>query len=246
MPEITAKQTAVVVGGTGGLGSGVTGALARRNMRVLTLSRSTPPQGAPAMGAVEHIVGNAAEEGTAAHVLDEIRPDLIVLCAGVQPLLRPIHLQTWETFSEAWEVDAKSAFVWLRNALLLPVKSGTHIIVVSSAAALQGSPLSGGYAGAKRTQWLIAKYAAMEAERMKLGIRIHCLLPVLTPNGIGQAAMKAYASRAGVGVEEFAKRFNPPVTPELMGQSVLDLHDDPAKSNQLAWQLDGRGLTALT
>jgi NAD(P)-dependent dehydrogenase (short-subunit alcohol dehydrogenase family) len=241
MAETTAKQTAVVVGGTGGLGSGVTEALARRNIRVLTLSRS-----APAPGAAEHIVGNAAEETTAARVLDEIRPDLVVLCAGVQPLLRPIHLHTWETFSEAWEVDAKSAFVWLRNALLLPAKSGTHIVVVSSAAALQGSPLSGGYAGAKRTQWLIAKYAALEAERLKLGIRIHCLLPVLTPNGIGQAAMKAYASRAGVSVEEFAKRFNPPVTPELMGQAVLDLHDDPAKSKQLAWQLDGKGLTALT
>jgi NAD(P)-dependent dehydrogenase (short-subunit alcohol dehydrogenase family) len=234
------------VGGTGGLGSGVTEALAGRNMRVVTLSRSAPRHGAPVPGAAEHIVGNAAEESTAARVLDEIRPDLIVLCAGVQPLLRPIHLHTWETFAEPWEVDAKSAFVWLRNALLLPVKSGTHIIVVSSAAAIQGSPLSGGYAGAKRTQWLIAKYAALEVARLKLGIRIHCLLPVLTPNGIGLAAMKAYAARAGVSVEEFANRFSPPVTPALMGQAVLDLHDDPAKANQLAWQLDGRGLTALT
>ena len=246
MAEMTARKTAVVVGGTGGLGSGVTEALAGRNMRVLTLSRSAPRSGTRAKGVVEHITGNAADEAAAAHVLDEIRPDLIVLCAGVQPLLRPIQLQTWETFSEAWEIDTKSAFVWLRNALLLPVKSGTHIIVVSSAAALQGSPLSGGYAGAKRTQWLIAKYAALEVGRLKLGIRIHCLLPVLTPNGIGQAAMKAYAARAGVSVEEFAKRFDPPVTPELMGQAVLDLHDDPAKSSQLAWQLDGRGLTALT
>jgi hypothetical protein len=46
--------------------------------------------------------------------------------------------------------------------------------------------LSGGYAGAKRTQWFIAKYAALEAERRKLGIHIHCLLPMLTAVGIGQ------------------------------------------------------------
>ncbi|HVV74084.1 MAG TPA: NAD-dependent epimerase/dehydratase family protein, partial [Verrucomicrobiae bacterium] len=101
MPDATVTKTAVVVGGTGGLGSGVTEALARRNMRVVTLSRSAPLHGAPVLGAAEHIVGNAAGEATAARVLDEIRPDLIVLCAGVQPLLRPIHLHTWETFAEA-------------------------------------------------------------------------------------------------------------------------------------------------
>jgi NAD(P)-dependent dehydrogenase (short-subunit alcohol dehydrogenase family) len=246
MLEGTAKETAVVVGGTGSLGSGVAAALAGRNLRVLTLSRSGRGQRSPAPEHVEHLVGNAADEATAARVLDEIRPQLIVLCAGVQPLLRPIHLHTWETFSEAWEVDTKSAFVWLRNALLLPARPGTHIILVSSAAGLQGSPLSGGYAGAKRTQWFIAKYAALEADRLKLGIRINCLLPVLTPTGIGRAAMKAYASRAGMSVEEFAKRFNPPVTPAVMGQAVVDLIEDPVKWNQLAYQLDGKGLTALT
>ncbi|HVW11508.1 MAG TPA: SDR family oxidoreductase [Bryobacteraceae bacterium] len=246
MVEGMAKETAVVVGGTGSLGSGVAEALARRNLRVLTLSRSRHPGRSPALENTEHLVGDATDEGTAARVLDEIRPRLIVLCAGVQPLLRPIQLHTWETFSEAWEVDTKSAFVWLRNALLLPARPGTQIILVSSAAGLQGSPLSGGYAGAKRTQWFIAKYAALEADRLKLGIRIHCLLPVLTPIGIGQAAMKAYASRAGISVEEFAKRFNPPVTAEVMGQAVLDLTDEPGKWNQLAYQLDGKGLTALT
>jgi hypothetical protein len=55
--------------------------------------------------------------------------------------------------------------------------------------------------------------------------------------------MKAYAARAGVGLSEFAKRFDPPLTPELMGQAVVDLYNDPAKWNQVAYQVDGRGLT---
>jgi short-subunit dehydrogenase len=125
------------------------------------------------------------------------------------------------------------------------MKPGSHVIVVSSAAAIQGSVLSGGYAGAKRTQWFIAKYAALEAERMKLGLHIHCLLPMLTPTGIGKAAMAAYAARAGVSIDEFTKRFDPPVTPALMGQAVVDLHEDPAKWNQVAYKLDGHGLTAV-
>ena len=247
MPETTTweSQTAVVAGGTGGLGSGVAEALARRKMRVLTLSRNAPAPGTAVREGIQHIVGDATDEVTAARVFDEIQPDLAVLCVGVQPLLRPLHLQTWETFSQAWEVDAKSAFVWLRNALLLPMKPGSHVIVVSSAAAIQGSVLSGGYAGAKRTQWFIAKYAALEAERMRLGLHIRCLLPMLTPTGIGKAAMAAYAARAGVSIDEFTKRFDPPVTPALMGQAVVDLHEDPAKWNQVAYKLDGHGLTAV-
>jgi NAD(P)-dependent dehydrogenase (short-subunit alcohol dehydrogenase family) len=227
-------QTAVVAGGTGGLGSGITEALRGRSMRVLTLGRT---------GA--DIIGDFADEITAARVLDDIQPDLVVLCAGARPLLRPLHLHTWETFSQNWEVDAKAAFVWLRNALLLPMKRGSHVIVVSSAAAIHGSVLSGGYAGAKRTQWFIAKYAAIEAERAKLGINIHCLLPMLSPNGIGRPAIDAYAARAGLAPDDFAKRFDPPLTPAIMGQAVVDLHENSAKWKQVAYQIDGRGLTAV-
>jgi short-subunit dehydrogenase len=227
-------QTAVVAGGTGALGSGITEALRRRNMKVLTLARSAAD-----------IIGDFADESTAARVLGEIQPDLVVLSAGATPVLQPLQVHTWETFSQNWEVDAKAAFVWLRNALLFPMKRGSHVVVVSSGAAIQGSVLSGGYAGVKRTQWFIANYAAIEAERAKLGIYIHCLLPMLSPNGIGQAAIAAYAARAGLAADEFAKRFDPPLTPAIMGQAVIDLHEHPSKWHQVAYQIDGRGLTAV-
>jgi NAD(P)-dependent dehydrogenase (short-subunit alcohol dehydrogenase family) len=204
-------------------------------MKVLTLSRHAPAD----------ILGDFADEVTAARVLDEIQPDLVVLAAGATPLLRALRLHTWETFARNWEVDTKAAFVWLRNALLLPMKPGSHIIVVSSAAAIHGSVLSGGYAGAKRTQWFIAKYAAIEAERAKLGLHIHCLLPMLSPSGIGRAAIDAYAARAGLSPEDFAKRFDPPLTPAIMGQAVADLHENPAQWNQVAYQIDGHGLTPV-
>jgi hypothetical protein len=105
--------------------------------------------------------------------------------------------------------------------------------------------LSGGYAGAKRTQWFMAVYAAQEAERSKLGLRIHCLLPMLSPNGIGLAAIAAYAERAGVTPDEFAKRFGPPLTPAILGQAVIDMHENPGEWNQLAYQLSGSGLKPL-
>jgi NAD(P)-dependent dehydrogenase (short-subunit alcohol dehydrogenase family) len=248
MAENTSSEahTVVVVGGSGGFGRGIVQALAAKTTRVVALARDVGRLEAVASEAgVEHITGDATEETTAARILQEWRPDLVVLCAGARPLLRPLHLHTWETFALNWEVDTKATFVWLRNALLLPMKPGSHIIIVSSGAAIHGSVLSGGYAGAKRTQWFMAKYASLEAERGKLGLRIQCLLPMLSANGMGLAAIAAYAERAGVSQQEFAKRLGPPLTPVIIGQAVVDLHYNPGQWNQLAYEIGGNGLTPV-
>jgi NAD(P)-dependent dehydrogenase (short-subunit alcohol dehydrogenase family) len=249
MAENTSSELhrAVVVGGSGAFGRGIVQALAAKAIRVMALARDAGRLEAAAREAgVEHMTGDATEETTAARILQEWRPDLVVLCAGARPLLRPLHLHTWETFALNWEVDTKATFVWLRNALLLPMRPGSHIIVISSGAAIHGSVLSGGYAGAKRTQWFMAKYASLEAERNKLGLRIQCLLPMLSQNGMGPAAIAAYAERAGISQEEFAKRLGPPLTPAMVGQAVVDLHYNPGQWNQLAYQIGGDGLTPVS
>ena len=195
---------------------------------------------------VETVAADVTDEAAAGRLLREARPDLLVLCAGASPHLSSLHEQTWESFSQNWEVDAKSTFLWLRNALLLPMKPGSHVIVVSSGAALRGSPVSGGYAAAKRAQWFMAEYAAMEAQRMKLDLRFHRLLPALNPSTeLGRAGIAAYAARAGITPEEFAKRFNPPLTPATMGKAVVDLHSDPVTWGKFAYEISGRGLSAI-
>ena len=77
--------------------------------------------------------------------------------------MRPLQYQTWETFSANWHTDVKIAFTWLREALLKPLPPGSRVVVVSSGAAINGSPASGGYAGSKATQRFIAGYAQDEA-----------------------------------------------------------------------------------
>lgn len=95
--------------------------------------------------------------------------------------MRPLHHQTWETFSVNWHTDVKIAFIWLREALLQPLPPGSRVVVVSSGAAINGSPASGGYAGAKATQRFIAGYAQEEARRADLDISITTVLPRMTP-----------------------------------------------------------------
>ena len=78
------------------------------------------------------------------------------------------------------------------------------VIALSSGAAVNGSPLSGGYAGAKATIRFLTRYAAAESERAGLGIRFISLLPKLTPaTDLGSAAVAAYAARDGEDVATY-------------------------------------------
>jgi len=67
-------------------------------------------------------------------------------------------------------------------------------------------------------------------------------MPTLNPNtDLGRTTMAAYA-RAGVSTEEFAKSFDPPLTPATIGQAVVDLHENPSRWNELAYRVSGGGL----
>ena len=244
----TKSASAIVTGGSRGLGRGIVQALAARGVRVVALARDREGLTALAreVANVDTVCADAADDLVAGRLLQERKPDLVVLCAGASPALRPLHLHTWETFSRNWEVDAKSTFAWLRNALLLPMKAGSHMVIVSSMAAANGSPLSGGYAGAKRMLWFMAQYAAQEISRLKLGIHIHCLLPTLNPStDLGREGISAYAERASVSIEEFAKRLAPHLTPAIMGDAVIELSSNPAQWDKLAYQIGGAGMKPL-
>jgi hypothetical protein len=80
-------------------------------------------------------------------LLDQYEPEVLILVGGANPVMRPLQYETWETFSVNWHTDVKIAFTWLREALLKPLPPGSRVVVVSSGAAINGSPASGGYAG---------------------------------------------------------------------------------------------------
>ena len=162
------------------------------------------------------------------------------------PLPRPLQHQTWETFSVNWHTDVRIAFHWLREALLRPLRPGSRVVVVSSGAAVAGSPLSGGYAGSKATQRFITGYAQDEATRGGLGITFTAILPRLTPNTeLGRPAVRAYAARSGQSEEEYVQLLGEPLTPEIAGASMLELVRADSATVAPAYLLTGAGLQKL-
>lgn len=77
--------------------------------------------------------------------------------------------------------------------------------MISSGAAVAGSPLSGGYAGAKATQRFITAYTQDEANRAGLGISFTALLPRITPlTDLGRPAVQAYAVYGAGGFDRLS------------------------------------------
>ena len=241
-------RTTIVVGASRGLGHGIATAFAEAGAPVVAVSRTAAAFPAPADGAgsIKPEVANAGDATVAASLLDRYQPEAVILVAGATPHMRPLQHQTWETFSVNWQTDVRIAFHWLREALLKPLRPGSRVVVFSSGAALNGSPLSGGYAGAKATQRFITGYAQEEANRAGLGITFTAVLPYFAPlTGVGRPAVQAYAARAGLSVEEFLQQQGSLVTPEIAGAAVVELARADAATVAPEYRLSGAGLQKL-
>ena len=245
MPEHQiAGATALVTGASRGFGRGIATALSQQGAQVVGVARDRGPLDelrTELGGSFTAVGADAADPDVAGKLIDAYRPAILVLNAGATPLPRPIQHHTWQTFSRNWEVDVQHAFHWTREALLAPLEPGSIVITLSSGAALRGSPLSGGYAGAKAAiRWLTA-YAAEESGREGLGIRFVSLLPQLTPaTALGGMYVAAYTARQGAP----AGGPGPAVTPEGVGQAVTELVTGPGP-DQDAYLLTGAGLRPL-
>ena len=241
--------TAIVTGASRGFGRGIAVALHGAGAHVVGIARDPAPLDelrAELGDGFTPVAADAADPVAAGSLIDTYQPRVLVLNAGVSPLSRPLHEHTWETFSRPWDVDVRHAFHWTREALLRPLPPGSAVVALSSGAALQGSPLSGGYAGAKATIRFLTGYAADESERNGLGIRFTAVLPQLTPaTGLGAAAVAAYAARAGMDVETYLKERDPVLTPEQAGTAITTLIGDPGH-DQRAYLLTAAGLRPLS
>ena len=220
-----AGAAALVTGASRGFGRGIAVALSKAGAPVVGVARDRGPLEELRAGLGESftaVPADAADPVVAGRLIDAYRPAILVLNAGATPLPRPIQHHTWQTFSRNWDVDVAHVFNWTREALLAPLAPGSTVVTLSSGAALFGSPLSGGYAGAKAAIRFLTAYAAEESQRAALGIRFVSVLPQLTPaTALGAVFAAAYAARQGA--DAALRTGGPALTPEQVGQAIVDL-----------------------
>jgi NAD(P)-dependent dehydrogenase (short-subunit alcohol dehydrogenase family) len=246
VPDVAGKK-AIVVGASRGLGRGVAEAMSAAGASVVAIARDRAELEdlTRADRSIEAVISDATDPVVAGTVIDSHDPNIVAVTAGASPLLHPIHHHTWETFSLNWQVDVRVAFNWLREAMLKPLRPGSRVLLMSSGAALRGSPMSGGYAGAKATIRFMAAYADDEARRLGLGIRVLSVLPRLTPaTALGLPAVRVYAARQGVSEEQYLSALGAPVTPAGAGRAFLELVGGEPDAGA-AYMLTGDGLVAL-
>jgi NAD(P)-dependent dehydrogenase (short-subunit alcohol dehydrogenase family) len=210
---------ALVIGAGSGVAKATAGALRSAGVEVLAIGRER----------------DATDPGEAVALLSEADPDLVVVAAGTRPRMASVEQQSWESFSQPWNVDVKLAFEVGRASLARPLRPGSTVVIVSSGAGINpnGSPMSGGYAGAKRMQMFLTSYLQKAADARDLGIRFVALAPMqfLVGTRIGESAVAAY----GPG------NWPVPLDPDGVARAVLSVaSDDQHRGTTL--RVTGEGL----
>lgn len=243
-----AGKKIVVVGGSRGVGRRVVEVAIGNGARVLAVARQEAPlrRLAQEVPGAEVLSLDATDEAAPEKVFDVLQPDILVLSAGAFPPAAPLHEQSWQEFGVNWETDVKIAFHFCKAALSLPLSAGASVILISSGAALGGSPISGGYAGSKRTQIFIQSYSQKESDRLGLGIRFIALAPRIMPESeLGKHAVAGYSRYLGISQAEFVQGMESPPTSSDVAIAAIEMvtNPDPSKGNVfVVW---GKGLEAV-
>ncbi len=237
-----------IVGASRGLGRVLAETFHRLGAQVLIVARGQAGLDAVARDLPEAAV--LACDASASDAPDRVfavqTPRILILCGGAVPLCRPFHELDWEEFSANWNNETRMSFHFLQAALKRPLPPGATVVTITSGAMLQGSPISGGYAGAKKMQAFLAGYAQKEAGRAGLDLRFLSLAParLMPQTDIGAAGVKGYAAYNGTSEATFLDAMGPGQTPQQVADALLDLIGEAPEGGN--FMVSDDGLAALS
>ncbi len=172
---MSATRTALVTGGSGGIGNGCARKLCELGYDVVLVARREGPLRAAAeeIGA-RHIVGDASDpDGFAAAVSSLESIDLVVHAAGTLggTYARKQTFDQWRTIISA---NLDSCFV-VTAATLPRMRAGSRFVFVSSSTAHEPMPARTAYSASKAGMNAFARALALEVDRD--GIAVHLVTP---------------------------------------------------------------------
>ena len=180
-------RTALITGGTRGIGLAITRAFAQAGARVLVNSRKadavdrTVAEVRSSGGVAEPLAGNVSRPEELAAIADAALTrydgvDIVVNNAGVNPLYGPFTEVTPEAFDKIVAVNLKAPFELARRLApgMIDRKRGT-IINISSIGAIAPEPGLGIYSVSKAA--LVSLTKVMAIELGPYGIRANAICP---------------------------------------------------------------------
>lgn len=219
-----------VVGASRGLGRVVAETFHRLGAQVLVVARGQAGLDAIArdLPGIAVLACDASAADASERVFAVQQPRILILCGGAVPVCKPFHELDWDAFSSSWNNEVRMSFHFLQAAVKRPLAHGATVVTITSGAMLRGSPISGGYAGAKKMQAFLTGYAQKEAGRAGLDIRFLSLAParLMPQTDIGAAGVKGYAAYNGTSEAAFLEAMGPGQSPQQVADALLDLIDE--------------------
>ena len=234
-----------VIGASRGLGRTIAETYHQLGARVLVTARGQADLDALArdLPGIQVMACDAALPDTPKRVFAIQTPQILVLCGGALPPCHPLQDMNWDDFSVHWHTDVRMSFHFLQAALRSPLPAGATVVTIASGAVVSGSPISGGYAGAKRMQIYMSGYAQKESDRAALGLRFMSLSParLMPETDIGQAGVTGYAGYLGISEAAFKETMGVTQTTQQVADAVLALAADGAPGSNILVSPDGVG-----
>lgn len=196
MFDLTGK-VAVITGSTRGIGRAIAEVMARSGARVVISSRK-----AEACEAVAAELGEQGLDATAIpcnvssredceKLIDETRRklgpvDILVGNAATNPVYGSMSKLSDDAFDKIMRTNVRSN-LWLSTMVApeMAERGGGSVILISSVAALRGTPVIGAYAVSKAADLQLARNLAVEWGRKN--VRFNCVCPGLIKTDFAQA-----------------------------------------------------------
>ena len=168
-------RTALVTGGSGGIGKGCARKLCELGYDVvLTARREDPLRAAAEEIGARYVVADASDPaGFSAAVSTFETVDLVVHAAGVLGGTY-VRKQTFEQWRAIMSANLDSCFV-VTAAVLPRMRAGSRLIFISSSAAHEPMPARTAYSATKAGMNAFARALALEVDRD--GISVHIVTP---------------------------------------------------------------------
>ncbi len=247
MSRLQGKKIAVI-GASRGVGRVIAGRALNAGAEVLAVARSQEglAELQASLPGIDVFALDATSEDAPDRLFGFMTPDVVVLSLGAIPPTQAVQNLSWQDFSVNWNTDVKASFLFCKAALQGSLPPGARIILISSGAAIGGSPISGGYAGAKRMQLFLAGYCQREADRLGLDLVFYGLAParIMPETALGAAAVEGYARYLGMNAADFVQGITDRQSPEDVADAVVALAAG-ARHTASAFVVNAHGLAEV-